>query len=228
MVKTEIVEYFGYPAEQIHVVYNGVPPALSLDDSAKARAEVRQELGLQEHDYVVLFAGSGWERNGLRYAVEAINEAAVAKPVLLVAGSGKKRAMPNSERTRYLGPVPGLSRYLAAADAFILPTIYDPFSNASLEAMAAGLPVITTTANGFAEILEDGVEGDVVTEPSDVLALAQAIERWGSLERRQAVYARLREKGAQFSMERNVNETLTVLETLRPTAPSVAEESAAE
>ncbi len=228
MVKDEIVRHFEYPADQIHVIYNGVPPALSIEEAAAARAEVRKELGLQEQDYVVLFAGSGWDRKGLRYAVEAANEAAIAKPVLLVAGSGNPRKMPKSERTRYLGPVKGLARYLAAADAFILPTIYDPFSNASLEAMAAGLPVITTTANGFAEIIESGVEGDVVSEPSDVLALAQAIERWSSPERRKAVYACLRDKGTQFSMERNVRETLAVLETLRPPVPVVVEEAEIE
>ena len=51
----------------------------------------------------------------------------------------------------------------AAVDVFVLPTIYDPFSNACLEALAAGLPVLTTTANGFAEILTPGVTGDTFT-----------------------------------------------------------------
>lgn len=216
MVKDEIVKHFGYPADQIHVIYNGVPSALSLDEAAKARAEVRQELGLGEHDYVLLFAGSGWDRKGLRYAVEAVNQAAVARPTLLVAGSGKPRKMPKSQRTRYLGPVRGLGRYLAAADAFILPTLYEPFSNACLEAMAAGLPVITTEANGFAEVIERSVEGEIVAEPSDVLWLARAIEQWGAPERRAAVRDRLREKGTQFSMEKNVRETLAILEKLRP------------
>ncbi|MHA3771898.1 glycosyltransferase family 4 protein [Verrucomicrobiota bacterium sgz303538] len=223
MVKDEIVKHFGYPAEQIHVIYNGVPAALSPEDAAQARIEVRKELGLQETDYVVLFAGSGWERKGLRFAVEAMNEAMVENATLLVAGSGKPRQMPKSQKTRYLGPVRGLSRYLAAADVFILPTLYDPFSNACLEAMSAGLPVITSQANGFAEVIERGVEGDVLTEPADVRALAQAIERWAAPELRTLVRERLREKGTQFSMEKNVRETLVILEKLRPPVTVVAE-----
>lgn len=223
MVKGEIVKHFGYPADRIHVIYNGVPPAISPEEADKARAEVRKELGLQQEDYILLFAGSGWDRKGLRYAVEAVNELSVARPTLLVAGNGKPRQMPRSERTRYLGPVRGLSRYLAAADAFILPTLYEPFSNACLEAMAAGLPVITTTANGFAEVIENGEEGDVIAEPSDVLALAQAIERWATPERRIPITDKLREKGAQFSMERNVRQTLEILEKLRPPVEAVVE-----
>ena len=60
------------------------------------------------------------------------------------------------------------------------------------------------------------MEGEIVAEPSDVLWLARAIEQWGALDRRAAVRERLREKGAEFSMERNVRETLAILEKLRP------------
>lgn len=215
MVRDEIIRHFGYPEEKIHVVYNGVPPALSPEEAAKARAEVRCELGLHDRDYVVLFAGSGWDRKGLRFAVQAINEAAVANPTLLVAGSGRKQWMPRSSRTRYLGPVTGISRWLAAADVFILPTLYDPFSNACLEALAAGLPVITTASNGFAEIIQKDAEGHVVEDPTDIRELALAMEYWAPPERREAVKAQLREKGRRFSMEENVRATLEVIETVR-------------
>jgi len=61
---------------------------------------------------------------------------------------------------------------MAAADLFVLPTIYDPFSNACLEAMASGLPVITTRANGVAEIMEHWRTGAIVADPRDVAMLA--------------------------------------------------------
>jgi UDP-glucose:(heptosyl)LPS alpha-1,3-glucosyltransferase len=148
-------------------------------------------------------------------AIHAINEAALPRPTLLVAGRGNPRWMPRSSRTRYLGPVRGLGRWLAAADAFVLPTIYDPFSNACLEALAAGLPVITTAANGFAEIIEPGIEGEVVADPADTLALAEAIERWASVTRRAEARERLREKGARFSVEENLRQTLRAIEGAR-------------
>jgi len=217
MVRDEITARFGYPSDQIHVVYNGSPPPPDPAVQALLRAEVRQELGFHERDYVILFAGSGWDRKGLRFAIAAMNEAALARPALLVVGKGRPEKMPRSTRVRYLGPVPELTRLLAGADAFLLPTIYDPFSNACLEALTAGLPVITTPANGFSEILALG-EGEIVADPSDPIALARALEAWAPLDRRRAVREQLLQKGAQFTIERNLRETLDVIVRSRTAA----------
>jgi UDP-glucose:(heptosyl)LPS alpha-1,3-glucosyltransferase len=210
-IKREIVERFGYPEERIHVIHNGVPPPAAPETTAKTRAEVRARLGIDEHAYVLLFGGSDWPRKGLRFAIEAIDEAALGGPMLLIAGNGRQWRMPKSSRVRYVGASPGLAPWLAAADVFILPTIYDPFSNACLEALAAGLPVITTTANGFAEIIEDRVEGAILQKPDDVAGLARAIESWAPPGRRAEIRERLRAKGAQFSIEENVRATMEVI-----------------
>lgn len=212
MVKREIVERFGYPAERVDVIYNGAPAA-EIPDSA--RAKVRAELGIAADDYVTLFVGSGWERKGLRFAMEAMDAAALPQAHLLVAGSGRARALPSSARTHFLGPRHDVPRLLAAADVFILPTIYDPFSNACLEALAAGLPVITTLANGLAEIIESGVDGEIVKAADDIIALSAALRAWASQDRRAAMRQRLRAKGAEFSIERNVRATLAVLARAR-------------
>ncbi|MDB6152254.1 MAG: hypothetical protein JWL90_707 [Chthoniobacteraceae bacterium] len=205
MVKTEIEGRYGYPPGRIHVVHNGIP---SLTAPPRARSELRGELGLDESDYVLLFAGSGWERKGLRFAIEAVNALAEAA-VLLVAGRGNQGSMPASKRTRFLGPRADMASLLAAADVFILPTLYEPFSNACLEALAAGLPVITTRWNGFAEIIEAGVEGEILENPREIEAAAGAISRWASKEKREAIRPRLVEKGARFSIEENVRQTLS-------------------
>ncbi len=208
MVKREIETHFPYPADRIHVIYNGVPSPAAPTDS---RAEIRRELALADDEYVLLFAGSGWERKGLRFAIDALNRARLPHATLFVAGRGKSRAMAGSERVRFLGPRSDIPRLLAAADAFILPTIYDPFSNACLEALAAGLPVITTRANGFAEIIEPGIHGEVIDQPHDIDALASAITRWDSPEKRAAIRPQLLALGAQFSIEENLRQTLALL-----------------
>ena len=210
MVQAEIEQHFGYPAERIHVVHNGVPPFTIPPD---ARGQTRRELGFRDEDFAVLFAGSGWERKGLRFAIEAINAARLPHAILLVAGRGKERGLPRSERVRFLGPVKDMPRYLAAVDAFILPTLYDPFSNACLEALAAGLPVITTAHNGFAEIIAPGGEGEVVAQPDDIAALAGALEKWSDPARRAAIRPRLLALGAQYSIAENVRQTLAIIET---------------
>ena len=212
MVQAEIVQRFGYPTEQIHVVYNGVPP---FSTPAEMRMKTRRELRLGDSEFAVLFAGSGWERKGLRYAIAARNSAGLPHATLLVAGRGNPRALPRSERVRFLGPVKEMARLLAAADAFILPTLYEPFSNACLEALAAGLPVITTAHNGFAEIIEPGVEGEVVAEPDDIAALAAALQRWSDPARRIATRPRLLALGAKFGIAENVRKTLAIIEHAR-------------
>ncbi len=212
MVKDEIIRLYGTPAERVHVIHNGVPVHAA---EPGAREKVRAELGLAPGDYVALFAGTGWERKGLRHAIAAVKSLKI--PVkLLVAGRGETRGLPASDRVRFLGPLPGerLRAMLAAADVFVLPTLYDPFSNACIEALAAGLPVITTTANGFAEIITHGEEGHAVA-PGDTSALAAALASWADPQRREAVRPRLVEKAAHCSVEENLARTLEVMTAAR-------------
>ena len=209
MIKQEIIQHHHYPAERIHVVYNGVPSCAGTEE---LRLQTRRQLGLSEFDYMVLFAGSGWERKGLQFAIDGISRANLSRPLLLVAGRGNTKKYPTSRRVRFLGPIKDLRPYYAAADAFILPTVYDPFSNACLEALSAGLPVITTTSNGFSEIIKPGIEGEVLDDPTDPEAIARAIEAWSDPQRRAAIKPRLLELASQFSVEANVRATLEVLQ----------------
>ncbi len=209
MVKEEIVREYGYPPSRIHVVYNGLPPMPPVEPGR--REALRVEWGLSEADTAVFFAGSGWERKGLRAAVEAVNRMQ-GRPVLIVAGKGDPKAYGGSTaRVRFLGPVKNMPACYAAADVFLLPTYYDPFSNACLEALAAGLPVVTTSANGVSEVL--GACGDVIANPADSGAIARALEGWTDPERRVAIRPRLRELASRFTIEANVKATLAAMET---------------
>jgi len=190
------------------VVRNGVPPFGAPEG---AREQSRRKLELNDEDYAVLFAGSGWERKGLRFAIQAVNAARLPRLKLLVAGRGRPASQPQSSAVRYLGPVRDMASCYAAADAFILPTMYEPFSNACLEALAAGLPVITTVHNGFSEIIESGVEGEIVKGADDISALATALRNWEDQERRALIRPRLMELGGRFSIEENVKQTLSLI-----------------
>ncbi len=206
MVKSAIQKRYRYPAERIHVVYNGLPAHPAPDG---AREQIRGELKLANDDYVLVFGGSGWERKGLKFAVQALRKSPGA--TLVVAGRGDPSSMPNCSRVRYLGPRSDMPSVLAAADVFILPTLYEPFSNACLEALGAGLPVITTVHNGFGEIIRAGTQGEVLSEPSDIGALVEAIRKWSDADRRVAIREQLMELARRFSMERNVQETLALV-----------------
>ncbi len=209
LVRDEIRRFFGYPEDRLSVVYNGLPRQPELP--AEVRQNGRAALGAKPGDCLALFAGSGWERKGLRFAVEAVAALPAASRVkLIVAGRGPAWRY-RGGRVVHLGPRRDLRELLEAADVFLLPTLYDPFSNACLEALAAGLPVITTAANGFSEIIAPGEEGEVLADPADTSALAAAIQRWADPVRTASVRARLRALARTFTAERNVRETLAVL-----------------
>jgi UDP-glucose:(heptosyl)LPS alpha-1,3-glucosyltransferase len=209
MVKKEIVDLYSYPANKIDIVHNGVPIDRFRFDSAR-REKGRADLKLQGDEIALLFVGSGWERKGLRFAVDAIERCKNSKLRLLIAGRGNPRGY-KSNCVQFLGEVVDLLPIYAAADIFILPTIYDPFSNACLEALASGLPVITTRSNGFSEIIENGVHGSIVDLANDVEALRDAILFWSDKARRSSARSTITERAAQFDIAKNVEQTLAIL-----------------
>lgn len=204
MVRDEIRRHSNFPSDRISLVRNGVDPAAPLPE---ARERLRAEWNVADGEMVALFIGSGWERKGLRFAVEAIKQ--LPSGTLVVAGRGDPRGL-EGPGVRFLGPVAGVADLLAAADVFVLPTIYDPSSNACLEALAAGLPVITTNANGFAEILTENVHGSTV-RVGDVDGIFRALHYWSDPGRRETARTACRERGAEFPVARNVAETIKVL-----------------
>src|SRR5207248_6282604 len=180
------------------------------------RAAARSQLGIGADEVAVLVAGSAWERKGLRFAIAAAEKTGMR---LLVAGRGKQRRY-RSNAVHFLGEMDDLRLPLAAADIFILPTLYDPFSNASLEAMAAGLPVVTTRANGCSEIIDEKVHGSIVARPDDVNAFISALQFWGLESRRLNARPALLERATQFDISRNVALMLELLLRCKAALPT--------
>jgi UDP-glucose:(heptosyl)LPS alpha-1,3-glucosyltransferase len=212
MVQKEIIHEFGYPAEKITVIYNGLPDP-PFKRKAPSRLETRREWGLQKDDVAFLFAGSGWKRKGLAYAIRAIARVSNPNVRLLVAGTGKQQSY-GSNRVHFLGPVADMPSLFLATDAFVLPTVYDPFSNACLEALSYGLPVLTTATNGFAEVMVSGVHGEIIHRADDVAALHRAIEKWIDPNLRESAREQCVAIARGYTMRRNVEQTLNVLESL--------------
>ena len=178
----EIRRLYAVPPERLSVVYNGVDLArYHPDNRPQYRDRAREEAGVPTDAWLVLFVGSGFERKGLATALEGLARMEDTQARLLVVGKGDTRAYRRlsaelgiAERVTWLGPRPDIERWYAAADALALPTRYEPFGNVHLEALACGLPVVTTTRAGGAEAVTPAC--GAVVEPGDPVALAAALD----------------------------------------------------
>ncbi|HSS71282.1 MAG TPA: glycosyltransferase family 4 protein [Casimicrobiaceae bacterium] len=160
MVREEIRERFGLPESKLHVIYNAVNSEVFSPQLKEHRAAVRSKLGVPEAATVFLLVGSGYERKGVATAIAALARLP-GDTYLFVAGRDKARGrykrlageLGVANRVALLGAQDDVRPFFGASDAFVLPTLYDPCPNAALEAMACGLPVITTTKCGAAELV---------------------------------------------------------------------------
>lgn len=189
MVARDVERRYGIAGKTLEVILNGVD--LGRFHPAKRRAEgeaLRRSAGLAANDFVVLFLGTGYGRKGLDLLLEAFAAIAPRRASLRLLVVGYDSALPSwrararalglAERARFLGGRRDPEACFAAADLYVLPTRYDPFANSTLEALASGLPVLTSDSNGAAELLDPGVHGEVVPLAGARAALAGALESW--------------------------------------------------
>jgi UDP-glucose:(heptosyl)LPS alpha-1,3-glucosyltransferase len=202
MVRREIERHFGFPPRRIHLVRNGVDVSRFATGN---RLETRKRFGVKDDDFLLLFVGSGWERKGLRFILRAIKTLADPKLKLLVVGKDRLRPYHGADAC-FAGAMNQVENAYAAADLFVFLPIYEPSANVCIEALAAGLPVITSATNGASEVICEGINGTVVQDPADISAVSRAIREW------QTRAARPVTTTFDLSIERNVAETLRVLE----------------
>ncbi len=167
LVKGQLQDHYDFPPEKIHVVRNGVDFSRFNLRWRKKRKKIRKELGISGKK-VLLFVGSDWKRKGLDL-VQKILPRLPQETLLLVAGGPVIRPR---KGIRYLGQVREIEKLYAACDLLVLPTRYDPFANVVLEALACGLPVVTSRFNGAAEIIRQGETGFVVENTPESLLRA--------------------------------------------------------
>lgn len=218
LCRDQLLSLYRYPADRTTVVYNGVDhdffhPRLRTQH----RDEVLRRVGLPGDKPLALFVSNNLRRKGLDTALRAISVIGSGAPSLVVAGAGctgrfrsLARKLGIAERVRFLGRVPDVRPYYGAADYLILPTRYDPFANVCLEAMACGLPVVTTRDNGAAELIEEGVNGLVIADPDDSEAIARGMGLLADGAARGRMAEAAREKSLAFTVDRNAEETLAV------------------
>ncbi len=183
--KEEIRRHYGVPAEKIEVIHNGVDlESFHPGNVTLYRKSLRKEFRVPSEAPVILFLGSGFRRKGLRGLLDSLPMVKKEIPQVVLMVAGRDRVQEYREQARrlgcernvlFLGPTQRAKEFYATCDLFALPTIYDPFSNACLEAMASGIPVLTTPTNGVAELIEDGKNGFLVCDPLNATEIGRRI-----------------------------------------------------
>ena len=189
MVADEISYFYGVDRNKLPVIYNGVDTAVfhpALAD--QFRLQTRVAANIPADVPVLLFVGSGFERKGvpqlLRAAAQMEN---CATQIVIVGADRKLKAMQAlasklglGKRVHFTGPLKDVRPWYGAADGFVLPTLYDPCPNAALEALACGLPLLTSSTCGAQEWVDSGVNGWVV-DAVDAPELARRLDDLATL-----------------------------------------------
>jgi UDP-glucose:(heptosyl)LPS alpha-1,3-glucosyltransferase len=203
LVKKNIIEHYHVNEEDIEVIYNGVDlERFNPKNKDLYRREIRKQYSISDDAFVTLFVGSGFERKGVEFLLKAV-ELVPSPLTVLIVGKGSKERFKHlikKQRVIFCGPRKEVHKFYAASDIFVFPTIYEPFGNVHLEALASGLPVITTKLSGAAEIIKDSFHGFVVPLPEDYTTIAGKIQfLMGSIEARKSISINARKLAEEFS-----------------------------
>lgn len=219
MVKRDMMQRYAVPEERIEIVYNGVDLQRFHPRNAERGAALRTALGLAPDQFVVLFVGNGFGRKGLARLLDGLPALLGERPNarLVVVGKDSTRAQ-FQQRAEALG-VDGAVLFLgerrdvevcyAMADLFCLPTWYDSFAFSVLEALASGVPVVTTQLAGAAELV-GSAEGTVLRGAAEPEDLGLALCDWARDDRARDAASAARAKAERYS----IADSLTAIERI--------------
>jgi UDP-glucose:(heptosyl)LPS alpha-1,3-glucosyltransferase len=219
MVQRHFGTYYGIPPESVRVVHSAVDPGRFVEDDRPARRQAfRRQWGLGADETVAAFVAMNYRLKGLEPLLHAVRFVPAERPFrLLVAGGPRTgrwerlaRRLGVADRVRFIGYCADTRNCYFAADFLVHPTFYDPCSLVVLEALACGLPVITTRSNGASELFREPTEGYVVDDPHDHARLAWAVGQLLEPQRRAAAGQAARRRAARWTFDDHYRQMLAV------------------
>lgn len=223
MVYRDISDYYGIDADRMVVIYNGVDIECFHPGNRRHREEIRRRYGLRPEDLVLLFVSHNFRLKGLRYLIQTLALIKRKRENVKLLVVGRDRAEPYRRLAKrvgcaddvlFAGGVRDLERYYASADILVHPTFYDPCSLVVLEALASGLPVITTISNGAGGIVTAGQEGFVLDDPRDAEVLAETILSLVDPARLKKASVAARRLAVKFSQKRSYQTMLEAMKSI--------------
>ena len=222
MIKEDMESFFRVKGAEIKVVYNGVDISrYNQDLRHKLKGPLRKQLRIKEDAVVFLFISYDLKKKGIEPLVEAVSQLKKMGnanfKVMVIGGlpcralSKQVRALNIEDNILFTGPVRSTEEYYANSDVFVLPTYYDACSLVVIEAMASGLPSITTTSNGAAGIITDGKDGYIIPYPPGSQELAKKMQLLLDYEKRQEMSREALHTGQSYSAKKNHQEMMRIL-----------------
>ncbi len=182
-VKADVMRFYAVPDTDIEVVPNGFSPEeFHPQKRVDQRTAMRARLGLEPEHIALLFVANELERKGYRTILKAM--ALLQRPELrlLVVGRPDRQTVlalaaeaSVAEQVIVCGPTTDVASFHAAADLFVLPTQYEAFCLAILEALGSGVPVVTTRVPGAQDAIIEGVNGRLFSDPASGRELAETL-----------------------------------------------------
>jgi UDP-glucose:(heptosyl)LPS alpha-1,3-glucosyltransferase len=224
LVKRHLEQFHHVPLHRIYVVPNAIDPRrLQVSQPGAVRCAFRNRMGLEPGHLVGLFAGHNFALKGLKPLLEALAERRRQYPSrrpihLLVCGGGAgvydrlARRLGIGESVHFMGYYPTVEDCYWSSDFFVQPTYYDPCSLVVMEALACGLPVITTAQNGASELLSNGREGFVLSEPGARGELIAALNHMTHDAARRAMSAQASALGRYQTFDVHVARLIAIFE----------------
>jgi UDP-glucose:(heptosyl)LPS alpha-1,3-glucosyltransferase len=225
MVRRHFEEYYGIPPESVRVVRSAIDPErFAADDRLKRRHEERARWGASPEETVGLFVAMNYRLKGLSPLLNALALVPRDKPLRLVVVGHPRfhryerlaRRLGVADRVLFLGHRAEPKDCYFAADFLVHPTFYDPCSLVALEALACGLPVVTSRYNGASELLSP-TDGVVIDDPHDAPALAAAMTRLTDRAYRAEASSAARQTSAKWTFEHHYQTLLGVFAEVRQT-----------
>jgi UDP-glucose:(heptosyl)LPS alpha-1,3-glucosyltransferase len=219
MVRHHFQHYYGISREDLRVIPSSIDAGRFAEpDRLRQRLEWRQQWSIDAEDTVALFVAMNYRLKGLAPLLHAVARLADRSRFRLLV-VGNLRTQPYErlaqrlgimECVRFLGPRRDVEHCYFAADFLVHPTFYDPCSLVALEALACGLPVITSRYNGASELMGTPPAGFVIDDPHDAERLANSIELLRQPARRAACSHAARRMAAQWTFEEHYRQLLEV------------------
>lgn len=205
----------------VNVIRNGVDTNFFCPSTRLLRRpEARQRLGLSDTEFTLLFIGNDWKNKGLNAVLEALADCREWPLNLLVVGDDDRRSYSKSiqrfaiqDKVCFLPKSADVLQFYAAADLCVAPSLEDAFGLPVLEAMACGLPVISSPRAGVSEIIDDRMDGFVLRNPEDSHELAELLRMLCSnSELCRQIGERARATAVRNGWEANVDQLWHLLE----------------